>query len=66
MVKAIENMNMLKLNVLVVHTMNFQNFLERNIRRTGLVIAIKRMLEELEIEYTLLPQDVHLIGHKPE
>ncbi|VVB17125.1 unnamed protein product [Arabis nemorensis] len=66
MVKAIENMNMLKLNVLVLHTMNFQNYLERNIRRTGLVIAIKRMLEELEIEYTLLPQDVHLIGHKPE
>ncbi|KAJ4873685.1 Mechanosensitive ion channel protein 9 [Raphanus sativus] len=64
MVKAIENVNKLKMNVLVQHTINFQNFAEKNIRRTELFIAIKRVLEELEIDYTLLPQDVHLTGHK--
>lgn len=64
MVKAIENMNKLKMNLLVQHTMNFQVFVEKNIRRTALVIALKRILEELEIDYSLLPQDVNLTGHK--
>ncbi|ESQ41965.1 hypothetical protein EUTSA_v10015373mg [Eutrema salsugineum] len=64
MVKAIENVNKLNMNLLVQHTMNFQNFGEKNLRRTELVIAIKRILEELEIDYTLLPQAVHLTGHK--
>ncbi|CAN7005774.1 unnamed protein product [Brassica rapa subsp. trilocularis] len=64
MVKAIENVNKLNLNLLVTHTMNFQNFGEKNLRRTGLIIALKRILEELEIDYTLLSQEVHLTGHK--
>ncbi|ESQ46435.1 hypothetical protein EUTSA_v10000065mg [Eutrema salsugineum] len=64
MVKAIENVNKLKMNLLVQHTINFQNFAEKNVRRTGLFIEMKRILEELKIDYTLLPQDVHLIGHK--
>ncbi|KAL0673010.1 hypothetical protein Bca4012_000991 [Brassica carinata] len=64
MVKAIENVNKLHLNLLVTHTMNFQNFGEKNVRRTGLIIALKRILEELEIDYTLLSQEVHLTGHK--
>uniref|UniRef100_A0A0D3B7J4 Mechanosensitive ion channel protein Msy1/2-like transmembrane domain-containing protein n=1 Tax=Brassica oleracea var. oleracea TaxID=109376 RepID=A0A0D3B7J4_BRAOL len=64
MVKAIENVNKLKMNLLVQHTINFQNFGEKNLRRTELFIAIKRVLEELEIDYTLLPQDVHLTSHK--
>ncbi|KAH0890233.1 LOW QUALITY PROTEIN: hypothetical protein HID58_052662 [Brassica napus] len=60
MVKVIENVNKLKMNLLVQHTINFQNFGEKNLRRTKLFIAIKRVLEELQIDYTLLPQDVHL------
>ncbi|KAG2333676.1 hypothetical protein Bca52824_004856 [Brassica carinata] len=64
MVKAIENVNKLNLNVIFTHTINFQNFAEKNLRRTEMVIALKRILEELEIDYTLLPQHVHLNGHK--
>ncbi|CAH8288720.1 unnamed protein product [Eruca vesicaria subsp. sativa] len=64
MVKAIENVNKLNLNVLFQYTMNFQNFVEKNLRRTEMVINLKRILEELEIDYTLLPQQVHLTGHK--
>uniref|UniRef100_A0A1J3EPA9 Mechanosensitive ion channel protein n=1 Tax=Noccaea caerulescens TaxID=107243 RepID=A0A1J3EPA9_NOCCA len=64
MVKAIENMNKLRLNLLFQHTINFQNYGEKNLRRTELVIALKRVLEELEIEYSLLPQAVHLKDHK--
>ncbi|CDY21490.1 BnaC03g27070D [Brassica napus] len=64
MVKVIENVNKLKMNLLVQHTINFQNFGEKNLRRTKLFIAIKRVLEELQIDYTLLPQDVHLTSHK--
>ncbi|KAG2331812.1 hypothetical protein Bca4012_018687 [Brassica carinata] len=64
MVKAIENVNKLKMNLLVQHTINFQNFAEKNVRRTELFIAIKRVLEELEIDYTLLPQDVQLTSDK--
>lgn len=64
LVDAIENVNKLNLNLIVTHTINFQLFVEKRLRRTELVIAVKRILEELEIEYTLLPQDVHLIGHK--
>ena len=63
-VKEIENVNKLNLNLVVTHTMNFQIFVEKNLRRTELVIALKRILEDLEIDYTLLPQDVRLTGHK--
>ncbi|KAF8096520.1 hypothetical protein N665_0307s0048 [Sinapis alba] len=64
LVKEIENVNKLNLNLVVTHTMNFQIFAEKNLRRTELVIALKRILEDLEIDYTLLPQDVRLTGHK--
>ncbi|KAL0876500.1 hypothetical protein Bca101_026205 [Brassica carinata] len=64
LVNAIENVNKLNMNLIVTHTINFQDFAEKNVRRTELVITVKRLLEELEIDYTLLPQDVHLIGHK--
>ena len=63
-VKEIENVNKLNLNLVVTHTMNFQVFAEKNLRRTELVITLKRILEDLEIDYTLLPQDVRLTGHK--
>ncbi|EOA26677.1 hypothetical protein CARUB_v10022756mg [Capsella rubella] len=64
MVKAIENVNKLKLNLLFQHTINFQKFVVKSLRRTELIIAVKQILEDLEIDYSLLPQDVHLTGHK--
>ncbi|XP_010417190.1 PREDICTED: mechanosensitive ion channel protein 9-like [Camelina sativa] len=64
MVRAIENVNKLKMNLLFQHTMNFQKFAVKSLRRTELIIAVKQILEALEIDYSLLPQDVHLTGHK--
>ncbi|XP_010453270.1 PREDICTED: mechanosensitive ion channel protein 10 [Camelina sativa] len=59
-VKEIENMNKLKMALYSNHTITFQEYRERNIRRTEQSLAIKRMLEDLHIDYTLLPQEVHL------
>ncbi|KAL1337733.1 hypothetical protein AAHE18_10G159800 [Arachis hypogaea] len=59
-VKEIENVNKIKMGVYVVHTMNFQEFGEKNKRRTELVIELKKILEELDIRYNLLPQAVHV------
>ncbi|KAG2303260.1 hypothetical protein Bca52824_031911 [Brassica carinata] len=60
LLKEIENVNKFNLNLVVIHTINFQNFTEKNLRRTELVIEFKCILEDLEIDYTLLPQDVRL------
>ncbi|KAJ0716448.1 hypothetical protein HanPI659440_Chr13g0512871 [Helianthus annuus] len=46
------------------HTMNFQEFGEKNRRRSELVLELKKLFEELKIKCNLLPQDIHL--HKPE
>ncbi|KAL1199165.1 Mechanosensitive ion channel protein 10 [Cardamine amara subsp. amara] len=59
-VKEIENMNKLKMALYSNHTITFQEYRERNLRRTELSLAIKRILEDLHINYTLLPQEVHL------
>jgi hypothetical protein len=40
--------------------MNFQNIRERNIRRSELVMELKKIFEELSIRYYLLPQKVEL------
>ncbi|XP_010536166.1 PREDICTED: mechanosensitive ion channel protein 10-like [Tarenaya hassleriana] len=60
LVKAIENVNKIKMALLCMHTITFQQMGERNLRRTELAFAIKRMFEELQIDYSLLPQQVHL------
>ena len=60
-VKEIENVNKIKMGLYVCHTMNFQDFGEKNKRRTELVIEIKKIFEELNIRYNLLPQAVHLL-----
>ncbi|EXC12064.1 hypothetical protein L484_006608 [Morus notabilis] len=44
----------------VNHTISFQEYGEKNKRRTELVMEIKRIFEELNIKYYLLPQTVHL------
>ncbi|KAH0861029.1 hypothetical protein HID58_089290 [Brassica napus] len=59
-VKEIENMNKLKMALYSNHTITFQEYSERNIRRTAQSLAIKKMLEDLHIDYTLLPQQVLL------
>ncbi|CAK7352822.1 unnamed protein product [Dovyalis caffra] len=59
-VKEIENVNKLKMGLYCTHTMNFQEYGEKNKRKSELVIEIKKMFEELNIKYYLLPQQVHL------
>ncbi|KAK8535319.1 hypothetical protein V6N12_056841 [Hibiscus sabdariffa] len=59
-VKEIENVNKLKMALFCRHTMNFQDFIEKNRRRTELVLELKRIFEELGIQYNLLPQHVNL------
>lgn len=63
-VKEIENVNKIKMAIFLNHTMNFQDYGEKNRRRTELVLEIKRIFEELHIKYDLLPQEVHLVESK--
>ncbi|OIW14951.1 hypothetical protein TanjilG_30670 [Lupinus angustifolius] len=65
-VKDIENVNKIKMNLAVIHTMNFQEFSERNKRRSELVMEVKKIIEELNIRYYLLPQGVHLRHMEPD
>ncbi|XP_059444004.1 mechanosensitive ion channel protein 10-like [Corylus avellana] len=59
-VKEIENVNKLKMCLAVQHTINHQNYGERNNRVTELILELKKMFETLDIKYRLLPQEVHL------
>ncbi|CAL0327875.1 unnamed protein product [Lupinus luteus] len=59
-VKDIENVDKMKMGLYVTHTINFQNYGERNSRRSELVFELKKIFEDLEIKYHLLPQQVHL------
>ncbi|OVA08368.1 Mechanosensitive ion channel MscS [Macleaya cordata] len=59
-VKEIENLNKMKMALFVTHTMNHQNMVEKNSRRTELVLELKKIFEDLSIKYHLLPQEVHL------
>nr|KYP45591.1 Uncharacterized protein At5g12080 family [Cajanus cajan] len=65
LVKEIVDVNKIKMGVYVTHTMNFQEFGEKNRRRTELVMEIKKIFEELNIRYNLLPQGVHLRHIEP-
>ncbi|GMJ07590.1 mechanosensitive channel of small conductance-like 10 [Hibiscus trionum] len=55
-VTEIGNDNKLKMALHCSHTMNFQDFRERNKRRTDLIIELKRILEALGISYNILPE----------
>ncbi|XP_023513519.1 mechanosensitive ion channel protein 10-like [Cucurbita pepo subsp. pepo] len=57
-VKEIENVDKMKMSLCVQHTMNHQNFPERNNRRSDLILELKRVFELLGIKYHLLPQEV--------
>ncbi|KAK1414128.1 hypothetical protein QVD17_29869 [Tagetes erecta] len=59
-VKEIENVNKIKMALFFNHTMNFQDYSEKNKRRTELVLELKKLFEELKIKCNLLPQQVHL------
>jgi len=59
-VKDIENVNKMKMALYVTHTINFQNYGDKNSRRSELVLELKKILEDLNIKYHLLPQEVHL------
>ncbi|KAL6974587.1 hypothetical protein U1Q18_028771, partial [Sarracenia purpurea var. burkii] len=59
-VKDIEDVNKMKMGLYVNHTINFQNYGEKNNRRSDLVFELKKIFEELGIKYHLLPQEVHL------
>ncbi|KAF4375762.1 hypothetical protein F8388_014484 [Cannabis sativa] len=56
----IENGNKLKMALYVNHTINFQEFGEKNRRRTELVMEVKRAFEELNIKCHLLPETIHV------
>ncbi|XP_057430852.1 mechanosensitive ion channel protein 10-like [Lotus japonicus] len=65
-VKDIENVNKMKMGLYVTHTINFQNYGDKNSRRSDLVLELKKSLEDLSIKYHLLPQEVHLSKVKSE
>ncbi|KAG8375196.1 hypothetical protein BUALT_Bualt10G0075200 [Buddleja alternifolia] len=59
-VKEIENVDKMKMALCVQHTINHQNYGDRNIRMTELILELKKMFENLNIKYRLLPQEIHL------
>ncbi|KAK6263416.1 hypothetical protein QUC31_009232 [Theobroma cacao] len=59
-VKQIENLNKLKMSLCVQHTINHQNYGERSNRITELILELKKIFENLDIKYHLLPQEVRL------
>ncbi|GAB2276514.1 hypothetical protein Dimus_011234 [Dionaea muscipula] len=59
-VKEIENVNKIKMALFVNHTINFQDFAEKNRRRSELVLELKKIFEELDIKYNLLPQEISI------
>ncbi|KAK6251591.1 Mechanosensitive ion channel MscS - like 5 [Theobroma cacao] len=59
-VKQVENLNKLKMSLCVQHTINHQNYGERSNRITELILELKKIFENLDIKYHLLPQEVRL------
>lgn len=50
----------LKLVLGLTHTMNYQNFGEKTSRRSELMLEMKRLFEDLQVDYHLPPQEVQL------
>ncbi|CAD6339903.1 unnamed protein product [Miscanthus lutarioriparius] len=63
--KDILDVNKINMSLSVQHTMNFQNIREKNIRRSELVMELKKIFEEMSIRYHLLPQKVELTYVSP-
>ncbi|KAL4590171.1 hypothetical protein LXL04_003094 [Taraxacum kok-saghyz] len=60
LVNEIVNVNMIKVALTINHTINFQDYGEKSKRRSELVLELKKIFEELNIKFNLLPQEVHL------
>lgn len=60
MAKQIDQVDKLKLCLSVQHTINHQNYGERSIRISELLMEMKKMFEIHRIKYHLLPQEIHL------
>ncbi|KAL1833820.1 hypothetical protein ACET3Z_003471 [Daucus carota] len=60
-VKEIEDVNKIKMVLFFNHTMNFQDIAEKSRRRSELVIEMKKIFDELNIRYNLLPQEIRLV-----
>ncbi|XP_061356871.1 mechanosensitive ion channel protein 10-like [Gastrolobium bilobum] len=58
--KEIDNVDKLKLCLSVQHTINHQNYSERNFRITELLLELKKIFEIHGVKYHLLPQEIHL------
>uniref|UniRef100_A0A803NTG4 Mechanosensitive ion channel MscS domain-containing protein n=1 Tax=Cannabis sativa TaxID=3483 RepID=A0A803NTG4_CANSA len=61
-VKDIKDVNKISIALYVTHTINFQNYGDKNSRRSELVLELKKIFEELGIKYRLLPQEI-LVNH---
>lgn len=59
-IKEIEQMNTMKMALFVNHSTNFQDFLQKMNRRTELMLALKKIFEDVDIKYHLLPQELHI------
>ncbi|XP_057964855.1 mechanosensitive ion channel protein 10-like [Malania oleifera] len=59
-VTEIENVHKMKMCLCLQHTINHQNYGERNNRISDLLLELKKIFESLGIKYHLLPQQVHL------
>ncbi|KAL3535551.1 hypothetical protein ACH5RR_004012 [Cinchona calisaya] len=57
LIKEIEDMNKLKMVLYVTHTVNSA---DRSSHRSDLVLELKKIFEDLQIKYQLLPQEVHV------
>ncbi|KAK6934886.1 Mechanosensitive ion channel MscS [Dillenia turbinata] len=60
LVKEIENVDKMKLLLVVIHTINHQNYGEKASRLSDLILELKKIFENLNIKYHLLPQEIHL------
>ncbi|KAK8597674.1 hypothetical protein V6N13_095074 [Hibiscus sabdariffa] len=59
-VKDIENVNKMKMALYMTHTINFQNYGDKSSRRSELVLELKRIFEDSNIKYHLLPQEIQV------
>ena len=58
-IKEIEDVNKLKMALYVTHAINSSSS-QRSSHRSDLVLALKKIFEVLQINYHLLPQEVHV------
>ncbi|KAK1394844.1 Mechanosensitive ion channel protein [Heracleum sosnowskyi] len=59
-VRDMDQLNRIKMNLWPTHKMNHQNMIERHNRRSLLVEEILKIVKELGIEYQLYPLDINI------